>query len=347
MKPTSANGLRLNRREILLLSASAGIGAALTRRGHALDRTETAAYPEPGNSATPRYAGGTNMETHLKAPATLTAGAANYLETKDGAKIYYEDHGEGRPILFVHGWLCSSRFWQKNVPVLAKTFRVVTIDLRGHGNSAKALGGLTIRQYARDVREVVERLGLEDALLVGWSLGGPVVLSYYQQYAADSCLKALGLVDTSPFPFSPEEWNCHALRNFNFDGMNATFARLTADHRQFAADFTARMFKQPPSEADAAWIVGEMMKTPTWIAEAIYSDFLMSDLASTLPAVQVPLIAMAADSRVLPTGIAMGKALAGLAPRGAFIPFEDAGHMLFYEQPQKFNAALASFIQAL
>ena len=45
--------------------------------------------------------------------------AADYLETKDGAKIYYEDHGEGQPILLVHGWLCSSKFWQKNVPELA------------------------------------------------------------------------------------------------------------------------------------------------------------------------------------------------------------------------------------
>lgn len=66
---------------------------------------------------------------------------ANYLEAKDGAKIYYEDHGDGRPILLVHGWLCSSKFWQKNMPELANEFRVVTLDLRGHGSSAKTLAG--------------------------------------------------------------------------------------------------------------------------------------------------------------------------------------------------------------
>jgi non-heme chloroperoxidase len=273
--------------------------------------------------------------------------AADYLETKDGAKIYYEDHGEGQSILLVHGWMCSSKFWQKNVPELAKEFRVVTIDLRGHGNSSKALTGHTIGQYARDVRQVIEHLGLQDAVLVGWSLGGPVILSYYQQYGKDSRLKALGLVDTTRFPFSPADWNSHVLRNYSYDGMNAMFAVYTANPRKFGVAFTARMFKQKPSDADADWVVAELMKTPTWIAEAAYSDYLMSDFAKTLPSVRVAVIVFAANSGIFCNGIAMGRAIADQAPHGTFIPFEDAGHMLFYEQPQKFNAALAAFIRAL
>jgi pimeloyl-ACP methyl ester carboxylesterase len=103
--------------------------------------------------------------------------SAEYLEMKDGAKIYYEDHGQGQPVVLVHGWTCSSKFWQRNAPELAKEFRVVTIDLRGHGNSSKILSGHTIAQYARDVREVMQKLDLKKATLVGWSLGGPVILS--------------------------------------------------------------------------------------------------------------------------------------------------------------------------
>lgn len=278
---------------------------------------------------------------------TLSASAAGYLETQDGAKIYYEDHGDGRPILLVHGWLCSSRFWRRNVPELAKEFRVVTVDLRGHGNSSKTLTGHTISQYARDVRLLIEHLGLQDAVLLGWSLAGPVVLSYYEQYESDSRLMALGLIDSSPFPFSPAGWNKHVLRNYSYDGMNATFARYTADPQKFAADFTARMFQQKPSDADADWVIAEMLKTPTWIAEAAYSDFLMSDFARVLPSVRIPVIVFAANSGVFRNGIAMGCALAGLAPRATFIPFEDAGHMLFYERPEKFNASLASFIKAV
>jgi pimeloyl-ACP methyl ester carboxylesterase len=73
----------------------------------------------------------------------------------------------------------------------------------------------------------------------------------------------------------------------------------------------------------------------------------MSDYAQTLPAVKIPLLVMAADSGVFPKGIAMGKALAGMAPRGTFVPVEDGGHMLFYEQSQKFNSTLAGFVKGL
>lgn len=277
----------------------------------------------------------------------LIMSAANYLEMQDGAKIYYEDHGEGQPILLVHGWLCSSRFWQKNIPELAKRFRVVAVDLRGHGNSSKILSGHTVRQYGHDLRQVIEHLGLENTLLAGWSLAGAVVLSYYQQYSRDSRLKALGLIDSCPFPFSAAEWNNHALRDYNFDRMHMTFALYTADPRKFVSDFRDRIFGQKLPAAETDWVIGEMMKTPPWIAEAIYSDFLMSDLAKTLPMVQVPVVVFAGNSGVFPNGIAMGKTLAGRAVNGTFVPFEDAGHMLFYEQPEKFNAALAAFIKSV
>jgi non-heme chloroperoxidase len=273
--------------------------------------------------------------------------AANYLETEGGAKIYYEDHREGQPLLLVHGWLCSSRSWQNRVPELANKFRVVTIDLRGHGYSSKILTGHTIRQYARDERQVIEHLELEEPVLVGWSLVGPVVLSYHEQYSGDSCLKALGLVDTAPFPFSPADWNSHVLRNYNYDCMNAMFADLAANPRKFAIGFTTRMFKQNPSATDTDWVVAEMMKTPPWIEEAVYSDFLMSDYAKSLPAIKVPVIGLAADSGVFRNGFAMGKAIDNQVPKGTFVPFEDAGHILFYEQPRKFNAALTKFVKDL
>lgn len=272
---------------------------------------------------------------------------SEYLETPDGAKIKFQDHGKGQPVLLVHGWMCSSRFWQRNVPDLATGFRVVTLDLRGHGNSSKALAGHTIRQYARDVRAVVEHLGLQAPVLLGWSLGGPVVLSYYEQFGKDGGVKALGIVDASPFPFNPAAWNSHALKNYNFDGMNKTFADCTADPRKFAVSFTNRMFKEKPSAADVDWIVAEMLKTPPWIAVAAYSDFLMSDYARLLPEIQVPVIVFAANSAVFPSGITMGKAIADQVPQGTFVPFEDAGHILFYEQPQNFNASLTDFLKAL
>lgn len=271
--------------------------------------------------------------------------AAHVARMRDGARIYYEDRGEGQPILLVHGWTCSSRFWQRNVAELAKEFRVVTLDLRGHGNSSKILGGHTIAQYARDVREIIELLQLEELTLAGWSLGGPVVLSYYDQFRDDSRLKALGLIDTAPYPFSPALWNSHSLRNHNHDALNAMFATYAADPIQFAAAFTRKMFKGgTASDEDLQWISAELAKTPPWIAMAIYSDFVMSDHARALPTIKLPVAVFAADSDIYQEGIKMGRSIAAQISRASFYPFEDAGHLLFYEQPGKFNQALATFI---
>lgn len=100
------------------------------------------------------------------------------VETGDGALVYYEVTGDGAPILFVHGWTMSGRFWDRQVEGLAPHFAVVTMDLRGHGNSSKVLHGHTVPQYARDVRAVIEALDLHGVTLVGWSLPGPVVLDH-------------------------------------------------------------------------------------------------------------------------------------------------------------------------
>jgi pimeloyl-ACP methyl ester carboxylesterase len=265
---------------------------------------------------------------------------------KGGAKIYYEDRGGGRVLLLVHGWSCSSRFWRRNAPELAKEFRVITMDLRGHGRSSKILAGHTVDQYARDVREVIEQLGVRDVTLVGWSLAGPVVLSYCRQFASDSRISALGLVDITPFPFSPADWNSHSLKNYNTAGMNAMFRTYTADPLKFLIAYTHNMFKDGKvPEEDRPWVPVEMSGTPPWIATAIYSDYVMSDYTEVLPAIEVPAIVFAADSNVFKKGIEMGRSIAARIPNATFIPFEDAGHLLFYEQPGKFNNALIDFVK--
>lgn len=271
-----------------------------------------------------------------------------YFPTPDGVNLYYEDQGEGTPLFFVHGWTCSSQVWQKNVLELAKQFRVVTMDLRGHGNSVKTLEGHNVPQYGRDVRALIEYLGLHNVVLLGWSLGGPVVLSYWQQFAADSRLKGLGLIDFNSSPLSSAVWNSHRLKNFNLDAMNAGFIAMLDDPAGYAAGFAKKMFyREQAGEADLKWTIAEIRKTPPWIATAIYSDYLTRDYTDVLSTITLPGIVFAADSPIAEQGLAQGRYLAGLMPDSQFIGFEGAGHILFYEQPEKFNAALTRFVAGL
>lgn len=274
-------------------------------------------------------------------------GTGAYFEASDGAKIWYEDRGRGRPIVLLHGWLCSGRFWHENSGPLAGEFRVVIPDLRGHGNSSKILSGHTVARYAEDVRELILGLGLEGAVLVGWSLASAVVLAYWKKFSRDSRLAALGIVDGAVAPMNPAEWNSHVLRGSNVEAMAAVIGKLAADPAGFASSFVDNMFHggRVPA-AEARLLVNEVRKTPAWIGAAIYTDFAAGDQSPVLSSVTVPSFVFAADSNVYKRGAKMGAHYAELM-RGRFLAFENAGHALFIERPDLFNAELAAFIRGL
>lgn len=271
-----------------------------------------------------------------------TSTRTGVVEATDGALIYYRMTGSGPPILFVHGWMMSGRFWKRQVEGLSDDFTVVTMDLRAHGNSSKVLHGHTIPRYARDVRAVIESLRLEEVTLVGWSLGGPVVLDYWSRFGADR-LRALALVDTTPFPFSSGEWNAHRLKGHNYDQMNAAIVGLIGDEETFARRFIDNMFKSGKAPAeDVGWMLAESLKTPAVAAAAIYSDFVMRDYTTVLGTITVPTVVFAGDSNIFERGIEQGRWVADQIPGATFVASRGGGHLLFYEEPERFNTALAN-----
>lgn len=273
-----------------------------------------------------------------------TSTRCGVVEATDGALIHCRVTGSGPPILFVHGWMMSGRFWERQVEGLSGEFTVVTMDLRGHGNSSKVLHGHTVPRYARDVRAVIETLRLEEVTLVGWSLAGPVVLDYWSRFGADR-LCALALVDTTPAPFSAGEWNAHRLRGHDHDQLNAVVANVIGDEEAFARRFIDNMFKSgkaPPE--DARWMLAESMKTPAVAAAAIYSDFVMRDYTPVLGTIMVPTVVFAADSNIFERGIEQGRWVAEQIPGATFVASRGGGHLLFYEEPERFNVELANSV---
>ena len=95
----------------------------------------------------------------------------NFFETDDGTILYYEDYGQGEPIVLLHGFCCSSQVFQRNIKGLSQNHRLVLMDLRGHGASSKTLSGVTMPRMAQDVKNLIEYLHLEDVTLLGWSMG--------------------------------------------------------------------------------------------------------------------------------------------------------------------------------
>lgn len=268
---------------------------------------------------------------------------SGFCGTSDGASIYFESEGSGQPLVLVHGWQCSSKFWERNVTGLKDEFQVVTLDLRGHGKSSKGLHGHTIDRYAQDVRAVIKQLGLQHCILMGWSLGGPAVLSYWRQYREDSLLDGLGMIDMTPYPFSDEPWNFHGLRGHNAEGFNGLIDKMTNNREQFAEDFTRGMFIDGKIPADCLWMKDVIRQLPVWIAVAIYSDYLYGDFTDTLSTISVPTIVMSANSAVFTDSLRQGCHIAEQIPDATFIRFTQSGHALFYEEAEKFNQSVRDF----
>lgn len=118
-----------------------------------------------------------------------------YAVLPDGLHLYYESHGEGRPVLLIHGLSGTHELWKYQVPALAERSRVITLDLRGHGQSDKPPGPYSVPLFADDVLGLLDHLNLETAVLVGLSMGGGTVQTFALAYPMR--VRALGLISTS------------------------------------------------------------------------------------------------------------------------------------------------------
>lgn len=99
------------------------------------------------------------------------------VKSADGVSIAYQVQGKGKPALvFVHGWCCDRTYWDAQVSHFAQQYRVVTVDLAGHGESGLNRKTWTMASFGEDVRAAIEKLGLNQIVLVGHSMGGPVIL---------------------------------------------------------------------------------------------------------------------------------------------------------------------------
>lgn len=119
-----------------------------------------------------------------------------YFLTKSGIRLSYEVKGEGRPILFLHGWGMSSRVWKYQVEYFSEKFKTVTLDLRGHGGSSPSSDDYTFEALAGDVKEFVDGLSLGPVSLVGWSMGGSVAMMVANKFP--EIVSTLALVNTTP-----------------------------------------------------------------------------------------------------------------------------------------------------
>src|ERR1700748_676990 len=147
-----------------------------------------------------------------------------YVETNDGTRIFYKDWGEGKPIVFHHGWPLSADDWDTQMLFFARRgYRVIAIDRRGHGHSSQVSVGQDMDHYAADAAAVVDHLALRDAVHIGHSTGGGEVARSVAQYGEGRVAKAVLMSAVPPImvktPNNPDGTPIDV-----FDGLRASLA---------------------------------------------------------------------------------------------------------------------------
>src|SRR5450756_865194 len=118
--------------------------------------------------------------------------------TKDGTQIYYKNWGTGKPVVFSHGWPLSADAWESQmVHLAANGYRCIAYDRRGHGRSSQPWSGNDMDTYADDLSQLIEKLDLKDAVLIGFSAGGGEVARYVGRYGTKRVAK-VALISAVP-----------------------------------------------------------------------------------------------------------------------------------------------------
>ena len=255
-----------------------------------------------------------------------------FLVTADEIPLYYEDEGprSSSAIFLIPAEPFNSKFWQKNIPDLSQAVRVVSMDVRGRGESGKTDDGHTLAQYARDFRDMLEELGLKKIVAVGWSMGAAIIWSYIQQYGEEFLA---GFVDVDQRPYRFVSYD-----DFQYRLVGIRSSRL-ANHRKGVLDYFGPEAKIDNDLVD--WMAYECMKTPTNAHKAAAYESYFADFRPVLSTMRVP-------SRIfLPRYGVVDEAMAKVLKDGLrdskIIRFEHSGHMAPWTEADKFNKELLSF----
>ncbi len=189
----------------------------------------------------------------------------------NGITLAYEDRGAGRPaFVFVHGWTCNRSFFAPQAAHFARQHRIVSIDLRGHGESDKPQGPYTRAQDADDIAYMIEQLGLGPVVAVGHSMGGLTVLQLAATHPA--CVAAIVMVDPAPIVRPPE------LRAATEAMVAAIEAGNQEPRRQFIMN---RLFLPTSDRKLVEDVLAVMLATPSHVA----ASAMRGDVAFDGPAV--------------------------------------------------------------
>lgn len=248
----------------------------------------------------------------------------------DGAPIHFTDYGAGdTALIFVHGWACDETFWSGQAPALAAKFHTITIDLPGHGQSGKPAAPHTMDLYARAIAAVLSEAKVRTATLIGHSNGTPVIRQFYRKFPEKT--HALVIVDGGLRPLGDKA------------SMEKFIARFKGpDYAENVGKMMDAMTATIKDPALRERIRTSILRTPQAIAVSEFEATLDDRLWSP-DKISVPVLMVMAKQPLW--SAEYEQFVRGIVPDLDYQVWEGVSHFLMMEQPERFNAAVISFLE--
>ncbi|WP_285415165.1 alpha/beta hydrolase [Pseudomonas sp. efr-133-TYG-5] len=300
--------------------------------------------------AVPALAGQSNP---TPAPASRNAGprrqGSAYLTLKDGTRLFYKDWGSGQPIVFHHGWPLSGDDWDNQMLFfLAKGYRVIAHDRRGHGRSSQSAEGNEMDTYAADVAELVAHLDLKDAVHIGHSTGGGEVTRYVARHGDGGRVAKAVLIGAVPPLMLRTDKNPGGLPVTVFDGFRAALAANRANFYRDVAAGPFYGFNRAGAKIAQAVIDNWWRQGMNGGAKAQYDciqAFSETDFTEDLKKIAVPtLVLHGEDDQVVPIADSAHLTIK-LLKHGTLKTYPGLPHGMCTTHAETINADLLAFIQ--
>ena len=247
--------------------------------------------------------------------------------------IAYRVAGNGKPaLLFVHGWCCDQSHWDAQVHNLAPQYKVVTIDLAGHGKSGLGRKIWTMKAFSDDIMAVVKALDLDQVILIGHSMGGDVI-AWTEQRMPE---RVIGLIGVDTFENVEQKYTQE-----QFDGLMAPFQANFAEAMRGLVESMFTPSSDPILvEQVAAGLAAALPKVGLEVARAFLRPKL--SLAQVLEKVEAPIRCIASDRNTVNIEAAQRH-----ASSFEVVYMSDVGHFVMMEDPDTFNRLLGKIVKEL
>ena len=268
-------------------------------------------------------------------------------ENSTDIELYYEDHGSGQPVVLIHGYPLDGSSWEKQTAVLLEAGkRVITYDRRGFGKSDRPTSGHDYDTYAADLSALVSALDLQDAVLVGFSMGSGEVISYISRYGTHRVSKAVFIGALQPFMLKTDDNPSGGLTQEAVDGMLDT---IKADRYAFFTGFLQNFYNTDENLGSRiseealrnSWQLAANMSpyTSVWAVSTWFHDW-----RADIDKIDVPtLILHGTGDLNVPIDIT-SRVLAKMLPNATYIEIEGAPHGMPWTHGEEINKALLEFL---